>query len=347
MNLITLSIKEIKEFYELRNTDKYIDSKGDIILNKDSIVLTRVTNIFPNNLTVTSKALDYVLDDVRKYASVFHKYFEDNDIDNEPYIKYYSARSTIHFTINSLVSNQNMSNFTDSKYFIFDLLKNHIDDTLISLREEDTFYKDEFKLSHDAFICMTKETYDSLDDKQKKVLDNLKSVFIYDGEIFNTLNLTNNNSNNKYLIEESIVGLVLDKMGYISYTLDPDGFKYENVMEKNILSLLDYLRKDLDISNIKHFFSESNKQDSVMFGINIEKSLKRHFEYIVTNSNIDTKLKNELLNHREEIGSYYSNDIYILVNKLLDKIGTDEYIHLTLEYNNILEKERLELIKDK
>lgn len=340
MDLVELNTEEIEEFYNTRDTDEYINAKGNIILNKDSIVLTRVTNIFPEGGIIRSKALDYVLDDVKKYASVFHKYFEDNDI-NEPYIKYYSARSTIHFTINSLVSNQNMSNFTDSRYFIFDLFKNHIDDSLISLREEDTFFKDELRLSSDAFICMTKETYNTLNTKQKEVVNNFKQVFVYDADIFGNLNLTNNYNANKYLIEETIVDLVLEKMGYTSYTLDPDGYKYNNVMEKNMLSLLEYIREDLDISDIKHFFSECNKQDSVNFGINIEESLKRHFLYIVNNSKIDKKLKEKLLTHQEEIGSYYSKEIYKLIAELLNKIGKDEYIRLTLEYNDMLEKERL------
>lgn len=345
MDLVKLNTEEIKKFYNTRNTEDYINSKGDIILNKDSIVLTRVTNIFPEGGIIRSKALDYVLDDVKKYASVFHKYFEDNDI-NEPYIKYYSARSTIHFTINSLVSNQNMSNFTDSRYFIFDLFKNHIDDSLISLREEDTFFKDELRLSKYAFICMTEETYNSLDNNQINVLNNLKKVFIYDEDIFNSLNLSNNSNINKYLIEETIVNLVLEKMGYISYVLDPEGFKYNNVMEANMLSLLEYIRKDLNISNVKHFFSDSNKQDSVVFDKNIESSLKSHFEYIVNNSKVDATLKEKLMSHQKEIGSYYSKEIYNLVSKLLNKIGTDEYIRLTLEYNNLLEKERLAKIND-
>lgn len=343
MNLTSLSINEIESFYNIHKTDEYINDKGDIILKEDSIVLTRVTGFFPDNGIIKSKASDYVLDDVRQYASIFHKYFEDNEIPNEPYIKYYSARSTIHFTINGLVSNQNMSNFIDSRYFIFDLLKNHIDDSLVSLREEDTFFKDEFVLSKDAFICMSKTTFDSLSDKEREVLNNLKQVFLYDENIFNTLVLSNNSGTNKYLIEESIVSLVLDKMNYISYSLAQDGYKNDNVMEKNMLSLLGYLRSTLNISDVKHFFSESNKHDSVMFGINIEKSLKRHFEYIVINSKIDDTFKEELLSHQKEIGSYYSSDIHKLVTKLLNTIGIDEYIRLTLEYNNILENERLKL----
>lgn len=136
-------------------------------------------------------------------------------------------------------------------------------------------------------------------------------------------------------------------MGFVAYHIDPDGYKFDNVMERNMIDLLNYIRVNLKISDTKHFFSKNNMEDSIKYGINIEESLKRHFKYVVTNAKIDDKLKDKLLSHYNEIGSYYSEEIYSLVYKLLDKIGIEEYNKLTIEYNNILENERLKFLKEK
>ena len=72
-------------------------------------------------------------------------------------------RSTIHFTLNGLVSNHSKGEFDNRNFIIIDKLANHLGkEDFRSLRMEDTFVKGPFKLSNDAVILVNKDKYDEL-----------------------------------------------------------------------------------------------------------------------------------------------------------------------------------------
>ena len=105
---------------------------------------------------------DAIYDKLReKYTTI-----ENMTRESKKYDVYYETyRSTIHFTINGVVADSMYGQFS-YPYAIIEPLKHHIDDeSLATLRVEDTYFTDDMKLSDEAIILVPESEVDSLKEK--------------------------------------------------------------------------------------------------------------------------------------------------------------------------------------
>ena len=184
------------------------ESKG--IYDSSDIMLVRITDQFPQtsvlpaicNVPFLTRTNDISLDVV--YDILLEKEKREN---NTTYVdplredelldesKAYSPlstqyRSSIHFTLNGPVSDHAYGTF-DGKVAIIEPFKYHEDDeNILSVRGDDTYFKDGIKLSDEAVVLVPLEWKDSLPPT-------VNNVVFYTGDIKMAVNM--------YLVKQGIV----------------------------------------------------------------------------------------------------------------------------------------------
>ena len=339
MGVIRIDNDKLEWF--IKNAYKELNDR-DSKYNINDLCLVRTTDILPSNGVIESRA------NAQAILKMYSPYFKFSDKDIE-LISYYSYRTTIHFTLNGLVGNHSMGSFSGRSYFIFDSLFNQVNNNLMTLRSEDTYFKDSFNLSEDASICMSEESYNHLSNDKREFLNRYK-IFIYDID----KSILDNYDNER--IEIGIVRYVLTSLGYPSFVISSHGYTSSCVsailMEEFIAS---YACKH-NISRKPHFGSDVHREDNMIESANMLESGINHYEYVVSNANIDNEFKSKMLNYLP----YLRNSGLFLINKylwaqgksnietkefisdvgkFLKIVGKDEYNRLTLEYNHNLSVE--------
>ena len=286
--------------------------------NIDNCILIRTTNIFPCDGVIEtpihgnayySDESNYLKEVIEKY---FGKYSDDYDIVCE------TKRTTVHFTINGLVANSMYGKF-DYPFIILEPLKYHInDESLLSLRVEDTYFNDDVTLSNEAIIMIDESRFDELNDEYDLSKYNIQ---VYKGD------------------RKEALKLLLDKKGYQYFEVNDHGYVEgldETTDASKMYQFIAEYAYEHDIGQDKHFYSEINMSDALNREENKKDVSKRHLLYVMDNGVFTEKLVEEIL-------PCIDNEIKVIrvLQNNIEKIDFDLLKEKTIEFNN-MEIERLE-----
>lgn len=304
--------------------------------------LVRATDIFPEDKRITtpknSGAYMYDSSDVLGNAirkAVRAKYSEKMTEEEEKgfyeelseyEIFFPLERTTIHFTLNSLVSSHMFGNFDDRPFIILEPLREHItSDFLTGMRVEDTYFNDDMELSESAVVMMRKEIFLEYmsDDEKRERLKNM-NVIVFEGE------------------EDKAVRYVLHDLGYNAFEVASDGFGMVDLAseERKMLDFVTDFALKNGISRDRHFDSVSRYNDCRRQYYTCKEFSRNHYVYILENSpEVDYDLATDLL-YTFDNTSIDSSNYEIGDNEEADKIvsiiGLDKIKELTKIHNEMV-----------
>ena len=239
-----------------------------------------------------------------------------------------SCRSTIHFSINGLVSSHAYGNFDNRAFTILEPLKYHIEDSsLLSLNVCDTYFNDDMKLSDDAIILIDKNKYEEIKDKEEyiEVLSSMK-VYVYTGNL------------------QEALSIVLHDLGYDSFIVNSNGYVnsyMDNTGANKMCNCIDKLKKDFNVETVNHFNSDYNRDDKMNTSIEGEKSDLDSFIYIFNRAIGDNLLDDELVSLvKKAIELDKENDISYLEEKNFRQL------YFGLDYNKYGRSSLLKIISN-
>ena len=284
----------------------------------DNCVLIRTTDIFPINGIIETPVHGhaYGFDASYYIGDLIRKKFRDmgKECPKGYEVIYERMRSTIHFTINGIVT---LSNFFTQEYpfIIIEPFKHHINDkSLINIREEDTYFNDDMHLSKDCVILMDEAKYEELKDRIN--LSNY-NIMTYTG---------NANEFLKKVIEDS---------GYPFFRICDHG--YSDIMTPDteaskMRKFLSEYANSHNISQDRHFNSDLDYNDALARSKSGKEYSKKHLIYVLNSglveSELATKIKSALEKEDDE-------ELDPLLEKMIADIDLEKLKVATQEFNKI------------
>ena len=232
--------------------------------------------------------------------------------ENSPLSSQY--RSTVHFTLNGLVTSHEKGNFDNLNFKIIDRLNKHLGkENFISIRMEDTFIQGEVKLSDDSIILIDESKYNDLKSKYPYI--DTYNVILYKGD------------------EKKAVEMILQENNII-----PEQIQQHSQKETDRSS---YIREELDIISKKYSIGQEKHCNTEIYKEDDEKNIelwniydKYFYERLFSNFGIvDDKAKEFLLDSKTE----RTNKIELFKEIILE-IGLDDYMSYVKEYNKELKE---------
>ena len=333
---------------------------GEIIdkeYSLDELCLVRATDIFPSDNCIKSLTNANAL--LKTPSIIFKEALSDNPLKDSCKILYEGYRTTIHFSINGMVGNHMYGNFSNRNFIIIEPFINHITDNLISLRSEDTYFKDCVFLSNKASMIISRKKLDEIknDIEYQDFLFKHK-IFIYDfseDEIKNMF-AKYDNENCRMLFEQRLVNCVLEQLGYPHFTIGNHGYIDNNQSVEYMNRFIDNLRKKMNFGCERHFNSSIHLNDSELNQLNLKKSDINFYRYVLNHYGINDGPLYSYIKFFEYNGNYESfeyasilfddagniilkEDIIEKIKNFVTEIGIEKIILLTEQYNESLKKE--------
>lgn len=311
--------------------DTLIDQKlNQGILSIEDYMLVRSTDYLPeNNIIEPLCNIPFLVktntpSKMALYTVLKEKYNVNPFIDDEknaklnemverysPYSTQY--RSTVHFTLNGLVTSHFNGSWDDQKFVIFDRLKNHINENIESLRYEDTFVKGTIHLSSETVILMEEDYYREL----IKLNNNIENynIVLYKG-------------NRKLAVD-----YFLAKNGIIPAKINAHGIQPEGKEFSLLNNSINEIAKTYELGQDKHVYSQSYQEDDeknlVLWQIYFEDFYNDLFEYFKID---DNDLYDYLINSGDRFGCEDK------MSELIKKIGIEKFMEFIEQYNQKLEQ---------
>ena len=301
----------------------------------DDCVLVRTTNAFPFNHEAHSPLLDNAYDFGLPFYFEFilssilkEKYPETWEEEIKKYFTYYeNLRKTVHFAINGLVPSTMYGNFDFRSFIIIEPLKFHIETPPISLRPEDTFFRDKIELSEECALLLKFEEYETIknDPMYKDELKNYK-IIVYKG-------------NN----EVQALHNALNILGYDAFMISDHSYTItdRNKAAGKMASLLSHIADENDILQSKHRYTREFKEDSERMEERNRELDELFLNYIFINGKVSKETRDRVLDLLP-IYSYNANS-EIIIRKMIEEIGLEKLAELTRAFN----KEMLESNRQK
>lgn len=332
-------------------------NKDGVLKNQDYTIdemyLVRTTDIFPNDKKVKSVAYDNGI--LKADSFIFKEILYDfpEDIRSNCQVAYNGYRSTIHFCLNGLVGNHAYGYFSERKFLILEPFKYHVnDENIISLRSEDTYFKDYINL-YDAIVIMPKKIYEVL--KGNNELANYKIItYDFTREQIQEMYPVPEGFRNEYsqtVFEQNIIRCALQLLCAPCFTISSHGY-YDDANSNSMNELINNIRQEHNLGFNPHFNSPIHQEDTSQNEKNSMESDINHFIYVVTNSGLEQSLIDELLyfvpflQNEDNFNGYglcsklRYNDLItdktlfdLKLKEFFNKIGIDKFIELTKEYN--------------
>jgi len=297
-------------------------------VNKDSLVLIRACDNFPYNHELLSKKKSNFLESVNESLIPYQYYLNDESIVCP---KYKTNKNTIHFTINGLIYKNSLGLSLSHLYVIIDPLINHLDDKILVLRPEDTSIEESFKISPEASIMMSTQTYEGLSQEEKHELDYYQNIILYNLDIYNNLVFDENKAYNEYIIEDYLVRNALNKLKLPSFRIGEHSYQDDDLEDvREVLKLIEEIRQERNISSSRTILNEIHEVTKRLNKESINKSLYNHIKYLTKYGNIPNDLETRINNMGETILEESNRDT---LKELITTIGKEEYNRLTNEYN--------------
>lgn len=222
-------------------------------------------------------------------------------------------RSTIHFTLNGLVSNHSMGIFNNNNFIIIDRLDKHLGiDDFRSIRMEDTFVYGEFSISDSAIILIDAEKYPKL-LKEYVWLDTYKNIVLFRGD------------------EKKATQILLVQMGIIPENIGAHSADYtkRTPMQQEYFK---NLKEKFGIEQVKHCYSNEYIADDEKNLLLWEMYDNRFYNALFTHFNIDDVRKDQML---EYLLSYKYSRLQQqeLLKNFIFEVGLENYQEFVLNYN--------------
>lgn len=220
-----------------------------------------------------------------------------------PFLTYY--RSTIHFCLNGLVTNHSRGTF-EGDFIIIEPFKHHVSDSsILSVRPEDTYFKDNIELSKDTVVLVdekNKEDIESWVDKDKY------NVVFYKGDKF------------------IAVRMQLIKMGIV-----PEEVKEHNIADSKTSSMItDFIARN-NYDTISHFNSEIKREDALKTDKLNRKYQIQFYSYLsdfISDQGLRGKLLFEINN--EDINLF---SLMPICEEIIKYLGIEKYAEIVNVYN--------------
>ncbi len=301
------------------------------VYSSSDIALVRVANELPINRNIKSisnvpfvcklndlpyevmySEFDKTIPDVTDYEEQFKRSQEISRKAHEFSPLSTSYRSSIHFTLNGLVSSHLQGNFEGRKFVIIDPFKYHEnDDNILAVRAEDTYFKDNIKLSHEAIILVNEKDSNLLNDEIK----NNYNVIYFKGD------------------QKKAVECVLLNLKIVPEIIGKD---YAIRSETSDL-LIDFI-KQKKYPQDKHCYSQSYLEDDAKNLILWEKYAESFYTFLYTKVYGDITNYTQTIAKLSKSSSYNKQALEILRNLILS-IGIENYKKIVDEYNfSIMDK---------
>ncbi len=326
--MITIDVKNEEEIYKLT---KEVENKQEEQLNKEYTIndfaLIRTSNFLPEDHIIKPICDIPFVTNINNVAhSAIFKILKERDninvYDENEYEKFkelvnkYSPlssqyRSTIHFTINGLVTSHGQGYFDDQDFIIIDKLNKHLGiDNIRCIRMEDTFISGNFNISNESIILINKEKYEKL--KQKNYWLNKYNVVLYEG-------------NEKLAVEK-----VLLEMGITPEKIEAHSSKYSE-RTNSYESYLDDISKKYNIEREPHFYSKEYQEDDekniLLWQIYDRYFYNLLFEYFNVDADNSKNMIMYLTSNENRTKQEEAFEKFIL------SVGIDKYCDFVLKYN--------------
>jgi len=291
----------------------------------DDCVLVRKTSNLPSDgvieTPVHGRAYDFgssslLGDAINRKLRAKYKDFDEFLYHLHLYDIYYETyRSTLHFAIDGIVQNSVYGEF-DYPYAIIEPLKYHVnEDSLETLRVEDTYFSDDLELSDECVILVPEEEYDKI---------------IADG-LINSDCIRTYNGNINVAIEEEI-----KRLGYLFFDVCDHGYRDgldDGTESSKMYDFINNYAKEHGIAQTKHFYSEINQNDQNKRMEEAEKNDIEHLQYILDSGFVSDDLS-EKINRLLPSSYYYKDRFNELMDQLVDEVSLEVLLQLTREFNN-------------
>ena len=245
-----LDIKREELLYERRKKGNYIVDDFVVIrttnhLDVDKIIrpIFHVPFVVKNNHVIQSAVKD-VLDEIEPidFFQEMDKYYERTNMIKETYLPYSSQyRSTVHFSVNGLVSSHSKGIFSNRNFIIIDPLSYHLKNSDIrSFRMEDTYMYGDVQLSDQVVVMVNKDKYADLVLQYPQL--NQYNVVLYTGN------------------ETLAVEAYLTSIGIISEKIGEHGSN-EHSCTQQIYEFRNKLKEIYNIDSEPHWLSQEYRKD--------------------------------------------------------------------------------------
>ena len=313
---------------------KRLIDDADLSYTIEDCALVRATGQFPfqHKIKTTESAKAYSFGDsiymgraIRE--AVKAKYPETYEEELKKYQVYCELhRDTIHFTINGLVQSSMYGDFEGRDYILIEPLKYHIDDSLRSLRPEDTFFKGNVDLSDESSLIIDENVFERIKDDPAYTKDLEKfTLFVYKGK------------NQAMAVKQA-----LNHLGYDNFTISNSYYtNNESGLALQMTNFLSSFALEHNISQSRHCYTEEYQDEHEAEKKSIEEIDMRHLKYILEHGDVSQGLANHIMGYTE---FNYTPKFLELARKVVDKIGLDELSRLTDEFNKQMISERDKLI---
>lgn len=222
-------------------------------------------------------------------------------------------RSTVHFTLNGLVSNHSKGSFDDRNFIVIDKLSNHLGiDDFRSIRMEDTFIKGNVPVSQDAIILINNEKYEKLLAKYP---------------FLNTYNVVLFRGNEKLATE-----MLISSLNIVPEKIETHSAEYSRRTEL-YQKYFEEVKEKYGIEQMKHFYSpeyaEDDQKNLILWQIYDVKFYNELFDYFEINNEDKEKMISFLTSQvidRDEQKE--------MLKKFIMGIGLEDYQKFVLSYND-------------
>lgn len=294
-------------------------------------VLIRKTGAFPENgiiqTPINGLAYEFgkstILGDAI-YDKLREEYTNPEDLirEGKKYDVYFETyRRTIHFTINGVVADSLYGQFP-YPFAIIEPLKHHVDDdSLETLRVEDTYFTDDMKLSDETIILIPEEEREKLTERYDLTGLNIRT---YTGEL------------------EQAIKDELQQAGYDFFDVNDHGYRKgldSGTKDSEMYTFIYEYCQAHGIPQKKHFYSDINYEDQQKRMEEAERMDELHLKYI-----LDSGLVSEEVVERTkallEDRRYYKKEFNELMRQVVDQVGLEKIAELTTEFNQKMISDR-------
>lgn len=342
---------EIKDFVKDRfHAENQQDLVAELVAKKqaenedkefsaDDFVLVRVTDHLPENRVIkpisqvpfvikAGGPLSFIINDIVKANLSINIH----DPKNWPEIKKRNDeltpfstqyRSTVHFTLNSLVQNHGaFQNTFDGKYIIIEPLNEQFKKgtNFSSIREVDTCIKGPVQLSENASILIDEVTYSKLTYETKEELNKFMSIYCYTGD------------------REVAFKMLMLKLKYIPEEINEHGFKDSKTSAKMVESYIKIAAQH-NTKIEKHInlveYAEDDKNNLILWDI----YNKLYMKFLFSKIQISDEIKKDILETKSlVVEGDLSSQSKAELKVAIENIGLEEYKKIVDEYNACIEE---------
>lgn len=316
-----------------REREKLIKEKLEKgYLEANDFMLVRTSNFIGENRTIKPIAdIPFIIKTNslanRSIASLLkEKYqlnlFNDKDLDTYRLLKeeysHYSTqyRSTIHFTLNGLVSSHLQGNFDNKNFIILDNLEEHLGkEDIRSIRMEDTYISGDVHLSKNAIVMVKEDKFDQF-IKENPELNNY-NIVLYTGK------------------SDIAVNILLTKLKIVSETIGKD-YAIDSPLQNYINTFFKAIEQTYNIKQIKHANSKEYQEDDQKNILLWDLYNNAFYDFLL--ANIDDI-------NKEEAKENLMNSSYLTAEKtfksILNRISLEEYKTIVDTFNNTIINKKL------